>query len=352
MPYRAGVIGLTGIGASPPRTAPDPVLGMLMPHSHVSAYAEIPQVELVAVCDINPVQIERFKEQWGSRLPDVTIYTDYREMLSKERLDLLSVVTGDHVHAQMVVDGTEAGVKGIFCEKPIATTLSDADRMIAACRAQNVPLLIDHTRRWWPEFAHARQRLRTREIGKLQSIVASLTGPRAMLFRNGTHLIDTVCYFVDSDPEWVVAELEETHRNHPPRYVGDGGKDPAKDPAGSAYVHFANGVRAFINITKTAVGSSSWELYGESGMIRIGPARSEVVRSGEDRQLTYAEMRPPYVTRGDMVAAIYELIDLIENGGEGTSTGEDGRRTLSIMLGMLQSNDAGNIKVKFPIHDK
>lgn len=322
-----------------------------MPHSHVSAYAAVPQVEVAAVCDINEVQTKRFSEQWGGLLPDTKIYSDYREMLEREKLDLLSVVTGDHVHAQMVVDGVEAGVKGIFCEKPIATTLADADRMMEACRSRSVPLLIDHTRRWWPEFVQARHLLREGAIGKLQRVVATLSGARAMLFRNGTHLIDTVCYFVDSDPEWLVAELEDAHRDHPPRYVGDGGKDPAKDPAGSAYVHFENGVRAFINIVKSGMAGSSWELYGATGIMRVGRVNNEIVQLNGNGQLAVSEIHPPYVTRGDMVAAIHELIGLIEHGGEGTSTGEDGKRTLSIMLGMLQSNHAGNAKLEFPIHD-
>lgn len=322
-----------------------------MPHSHVSAYAAVPQVEVAAVCDINEVQTKRFSEQWGGLLPDTKIYSDYREMLEREKLDLLSVVTGDHVHAQMVVDGVEAGVKGIFCEKPIATTLADADRMMEACRSRSVPLLIDHTRRWWPEFVQARHLLREGAIGKLQRVVATLSGARAMLFRNGTHLIDTVCYFVDSDPEWLVAELEDAHQDHPPRYVGDGGKDPAKDPAGSAYVHFENGVRAFINIVKSGMAGSSWELYGATGIMRVGRVNNEIVQLNGNGQLAVSEIHPPYVTRGDMVAAIHELIGLIEHGGEGTSTGEDGKRTLSIMLGMLQSNHAGNAKLEFPIHD-
>ena len=54
-------------------------------------------------------------------------------MLEGEDLDVLTVATSDHLHTKIVIDGAESGVKGIFCEKPIATTLEDADAMIAAC---------------------------------------------------------------------------------------------------------------------------------------------------------------------------------------------------------------------------
>ncbi|MEZ4624346.1 MAG: Gfo/Idh/MocA family oxidoreductase [Thermomicrobiales bacterium] len=62
-------------------------------------------------------------------------------MLANEEIDLLSIVTPDHLHADSFVAACEAGVKGIYCEKPISTTLEDADRMIAAAEASGT--------RWW-----------------------------------------------------------------------------------------------------------------------------------------------------------------------------------------------------------
>ena len=106
-----------------------PVLGEIMPHSHVGAYAAVPSTEVVAVCDLAPARLEEFRRSWSARFPQARCYTDYREMLARERVDLLSVVTSDDRHAQIVVDAVEAGVRGILCEKPIATTLADADRI-------------------------------------------------------------------------------------------------------------------------------------------------------------------------------------------------------------------------------
>jgi hypothetical protein len=86
-------------------------------------------------------------------------------------------------------------------------------------------------------------------------------GTRAMLFRNTTHVVDMLCFLVDADPQWLVAELDDQWSDYPPHYAGDGGKDPATDPGVSAYVHFQNGVRAFINCSQipspTASGTSS-----------------------------------------------------------------------------------------------
>jgi predicted dehydrogenase len=349
--YRAAVIGLTGIGQNPAPAAADPVLGQLAPHSHVAAYASEPRATVVGVCDLAPQPLERFRADWGKRFPEAHTYTDYHEMLAKEKPDLLSVVTSDHRHAQMVVDAVEAGVKGIFCEKPIATTMADADRMIAACKARNVPLLVDHSMRWFPEYVEARQLLRSGAIGTVRRVMVTGVGTRAMLFRNTTHVTDMLCYLVDSDPQWLMAELDDQWSDYPPRYAGDGGKKPETDPGISAYVHFQNGVRAFINCSQIPVSYREWDVIGDKGRLRIGYQAGELWQLQDDGRLAMTPLRAKYATRASLGAAVSELIDLIEGGGTGSSTGEDARRTLSILLGILQSAAAGSKRISFPIQD-
>ena len=143
--YRAGIIGLTGIGQSPPRynlwATRHP-----QPHSHAAAYAAHPRAEVVAVCELVPELLAQYEKNWGP----AAHYTDYRAMLAKENLDILSVVTSDHLHDQMVVDAAEAGVPAIYCEKPLATTLANADRMLAAVEKSGAKMCVNHGRRWDP----------------------------------------------------------------------------------------------------------------------------------------------------------------------------------------------------------
>ena len=101
---RAGVVGLTGIGARPPIPAAKRGWGITMPHSHASAYHFVEDTELVAVCDLRQEAIDEFDVNWRSYLSEVNSYTDYRQMLDRENLDLISVVTSDHVHTQIVID--------------------------------------------------------------------------------------------------------------------------------------------------------------------------------------------------------------------------------------------------------
>lgn len=350
--YRAAVIGLTGIASRPASPAVVPHFGLQMPHSHVAAYAAASRATVVGVCDLVPGLLEGFRTAWGERFPEARTYTDYREMLANEEVELLSVVTSDHRHAQMVVDGAEAGVKGIFCEKPIATTLVDAERMIAACKANNVPLLINHSTRWYPQYPQARQMIRDGAIGQVRRIMVTGVGPRAMLFRNTTHVVDMLCYLADSDPEWLMGELDDEHRNYAPRYAGDGGKVPSTDPGCSAYIHFKNGVRAFVNCSQMPISYREWDVIGDRGRLRLGVMADEMWQQLDDGRVMSTPLRPKMNSQVDMFAAVEELIGLVENGGTGSSTGEDGYRTLSILLGILQSNADGGSRINFPIQDR
>lgn len=359
MVYRAGIVGLTGIAAGGRDEAPVAILGKQHPGSHASSYAQIPNTTVVGVCDLVPALGDKFKEDWGAVWPDVRFYTDYRQMLAEGNLDILSVVTSDHRHAQIVVDAAAAGVKAIYCEKPIATTLADADRMIAACEAHNVVMSIDHTRRWRPVWHQARNLIRSGEIGPLKRIVATLAGPRAMLFRNGTHLLDAVCFFADSGIDWLMAELDDEHHGHAPRYTGDGGRRPELDPGGSAYIHYSNGVRAFINASKSGMGGFGLELHCERGCLTVDDRTGAVGvwTPGAAGRTDHWLIPAAQTTVGNLRGGIEELITHLEARQRGetpeplVSPPQAGRQVLEILLGIFQSNHAGNAKISFPVQD-
>jgi predicted dehydrogenase len=354
--YRAGIIGLTNIAAGVPVAAPHAVLGERMPYSHTTAYARVPATELVGVCDISTTMLERFRTNWGHKWPEARTYTDYRQMLSEAELDIVSVCTPDHLHTDMVVAACEAGVKGIICEKPLATTLRDADRMIEAVEKHGVKMSVEHTRRWIFEYHEAREYVRKGMIGKLHRIAATMNGERAMLFRNGTHLIDLICFFADADPAWVVAVLDDGFDEYGPRYAGDGGHKPSTDPGALGIIAYQNGVRCVYNGSQGTVGYSCIELIGDQGRIRLGMSdhRFEVALRGPDGpyDMIYKAMPRHHTTGGAIQAAVEEMVQLITHGGESVSPPREARRTLEIMLGFLQSHAEGGCRVEMPIQDR
>ena len=351
--YRAGIVGASGIAARRNPDPPAPFQGTVQSQNtvtHIMSLAMVPNVEVVGVCDLKPELLDEFKRSWSDRWPNANAYADYKEMLDKEHLDILTVVTPDNAHADIAVDGANAGVKGIFCEKPLATSLEDADRMIKACEDNGVVLAVDHTRRWSPVYHFVRNTLRDGAIGPLGTIVTNTGGPRSMLFRNGTHSIDGICFFAESEPVKVFARLEDGFDDWD-EYKGDGGRLPEKDPGASGFILFRNGVRAFYNGSKDQLANYSHQLTGPDGQIYFGHndrTATLVTAAPENGEFTRRHLKPDQLQVHGMLAGYMELIRVIENGGESGSSGREARKTVQIMLGFLKSNHEGSRLVDVP----
>ena len=351
---KAGIVGLSGIAARLPEAAEDPGMGIRLPVSHAAAYYSVPDTELVAGCDLRPDRAAAFKHQWSELRPELRVYPDHRDMLAAEDLDIVSVVTGDDAHAQVVVDAAETGVRGILCEKPLATTLADADRMIAVTDRAGIPMLVNHTRRWMSPWLQVARLIRQGTIGQVQRIMASQGGPRAMLFRTGTHICDSLVWFAAARPVAVYALPESGLERYGPRYAGDGGHEPRTDPALSVLIEFDNGARAFWNLCKTMPQVFDIDIYGENGCIRgrtfPGDEISITLDVGNHRLVTGPLLREQH-TSGWFAGCVAELVSLIRRGGEPSSGGREARKSLEIMLAALQSQARGGRRVELPIAD-
>lgn len=99
--------------------------GSIAQHRHLPEYAAHPDAEIVAVCDIVPERAQTIADQYGTRA-----YTDYHEMLANEEVEAVSVCTPNYLHAPISIAALHAG-KHVLCEKPMALTVEDADKMIA-----------------------------------------------------------------------------------------------------------------------------------------------------------------------------------------------------------------------------
>ncbi|MGP4727825.1 Gfo/Idh/MocA family oxidoreductase, partial [Agrobacterium deltaense] len=125
--------------------------------------------ELVAVADPAPGAAAKLAEALGA----AASYTDVAEMLSHPGLDAVIIATPARFHTNILVQAAEAG-KAIFCEKPMALTLEDADRGIAAAKAAGVPLQVGFNRRWDQAFFESRAAIDAGKVGAVQ-LIRSLT---------------------------------------------------------------------------------------------------------------------------------------------------------------------------------
>ncbi|MBT5533843.1 Gfo/Idh/MocA family oxidoreductase [Candidatus Poribacteria bacterium] len=322
--YRVGVIGCGGIGVQ-----------------HAAGLVGMDNAELVAGCDLNEDALSAFGERWRDTWGDVALYTDYRQMLDRERLDVVTVATPDNRHVDPVVDAANAGVQAIFCEKPLATSLADADRMRAAVEENGVLFSVDHTRRWIPLWRHlVEEVIGGGQVGEVQYVVGTLSGSRGSLFRNGTHLIDAICWFAGGSPDWVFAHLEDGYEEYD-AYAGDGGHVPATEPAVSGYIHFDNAVRGFYTAgSKETASQFSLDIVGESGRLMIDDRAATLVRDGVEENIE----APEWPITG-IPAAAQEIVRLIAEGGEESSPGVEAHKAVQITMGFLESQQRGNARV-------
>ena len=162
------------------------------------------------------------------------------------------------------------------------------------------------------------------------------------LFGNGSHLIDAICYFADSAPEWVMAELEPGFEDYT-EYRGDGGHVPETEPGANAYIHFENGVKGFYAGGSKNTHNHKYvaEIVGASGRIFLG---------GSDEGVLYVQEQDPEPITAPawpvvgIPAAVSELIDVVADGGElvpgrkgslHTASWRERRRQTSIHLAPL-----------------
>jgi len=131
--------------------------------THLMAYAACPRARLVGVCDINEELARQRAAQYGAEMWT----TDYRELLARDDVDAVSIVTPDFLHHEMAVAAAEAG-KHILLEKPMATSVEEAQSMADAAEKAGVKLMVDFHNRWNPAFVQIKAAIDAGEMGELQ----------------------------------------------------------------------------------------------------------------------------------------------------------------------------------------
>jgi predicted dehydrogenase len=114
--YRVGIIGTGRIASSIEDEVEHLPLTFLLPYSHAGAYAAVPSTRVVAAADTNADRLREFGARWHVE----AAYDDYRTMLEKEHLDIVSVCTPTSTHVAIAKDAIARGIRALFLEKPVA----------------------------------------------------------------------------------------------------------------------------------------------------------------------------------------------------------------------------------------
>jgi predicted dehydrogenase len=308
--YRVGIIGCgrpwKSEGAS----------GFGMGHYHARGYQASPDAAIVALADLSQENARAFQAEHGGD----QIYQDYREMLKKERLDIVSICTWPHLHAEMVIAAAEAGVRAIHCEKPMAPTFGEARRMVESCRQHGTQLTFNHQRRFGKAYQTARELLRSGAIGQLERMEATCPN----MFDWGTHWFDMLFFYNDDTPaEWVLGQIDlrGVHKVFGVSIEGQG----------LSLFQYRNGVQGMLITQADAPGPwrATNRLIGSDGTIEVTLGDGPPLRVWGRGQSSWQEVDLPDRETSDLEAPIQlGILDLIESLKAGREPELSGRKAL------------------------
>jgi len=325
---RAGVIGLGGMG-----------------NNHCKAYGRIAEVELAAACDRDEERRREFaKENAAAR-----VYSDAGEMLSAEKLDIVSIAANTPSNLALTRLAVEAGVKRIMCEKPMAHSVQAAREMISLCAANGVRLAIDHTRRWSERHRKLRDLIGSGIIGEVSTMICVSGG--ACFGCIATHYLDLARMLTGHEMVSVSGMVDDPLRPNPRG-------EQFFDPGACCLVRFDDGSRLFLDLGEKIGVLPKWEIYGTLGRISVEESAGKwtvEAREGADRE------RPPYHYSCPLKPADFPQgpwgtgkaleTALRELSGDGpiSSTGEDGCASLEAVVACHLSHERGGAAVALPL---
>ena len=339
--FRVAVIGLSlhGIG-----------------NRHITSVIENRNTEPVMICEINEEWAKNRSEHYG-----VPYCTDYHELLDREDIDIAIVCVPDHLHAQVVSDFLHAG-KHVLCEKPLALTLEDCQKILDADRETEAKLMVGQVCRKTPSFVKAKQIVDEGVIGDLVYIESeyshnytnmpihwrnSYEYPRHGFTGGACHSVDLLRWFA-GNPTEVVAY--GNHKLLGPEY------GPCDDTMCSL-MRFPNDVvgRVFVSIGCQSPGTGIRTLlYGTKGTIIMsagdrhltlyladfGFEKSEKIL-GQKHLFNNGIQIPVALGSHNTVAELEEFVDIILNDKPVSVTAREGADTVAVCVAAVESSMTG-----------
>ena len=141
--YKVALVGLGGIS-----------------NTHLPVWKELDDCELVAVCDTRPEQMDAY--------PDARHYTDFYEMLEKEKLDILDICVPTFLHTKFALAAMKKGIH-VLCEKPVSMEVGDVELLYRTAEENHVKFMVAQCIRFWPEYVLLKEIYDTGRYGKLLS---------------------------------------------------------------------------------------------------------------------------------------------------------------------------------------
>ena len=336
--------------------------------AHIGGYKALPNVKVVAVCDIDVEKAKAYAEKHG--VPADSVYEDYNEMLRRDDIDAVSVCTWNAAHAPATIAALDAG-KHVICEKPMAMNTAEALAMEEAARRNNKILMIGFVRRYGNDCKIVRDFIEADAIGDIYYAKATYLrrhgcpgrwfgdvrysggGP---LIDLGVHVIDLSRYLMGC-PKPVSVYGVTFHKlgNRPELKVAGGNpwKSTSKDSGfefsvedmASAMIRFDNGAVLQVECSFDAnieqdVGNV--ELLGTKAGVKISPE----IELFTEMAGYMVNVKPAGSSKlsfdGLFESEIAHFVDCVANGTQCVSPAHDGVILMQILDAIYESGRTGH----------
>jgi myo-inositol 2-dehydrogenase/D-chiro-inositol 1-dehydrogenase len=296
----------------------------------------IPNVELVALCDMNEEKLNKTAKEWGVN----HTYTDFEAMIRNPELDAIAITSPSHLHTSQIAQALDRGLH-VFCEKPLGTTVDECKIAEEAVeRHPELVFMLGFMRRYDPSYAYARKMVVEGKIGKpilyrgySQDPETAIKGAIAYAGHSGgqfidmaVHDIDLARWFMGSDPKTIFA-IGGCYA-HP-----EFGEFKDGDNV-SALMHLQNGSMAFLFAGRTAPHGYNveTEIVGTKGTLRIASVPQKNMVEILDEHGVRKECSQDFIERfGEAyLGEMNEFVSCISGGRKPEVTVYDGTKCTEI----------------------
>lgn len=313
--------------------ADDPLMtGDVFTHAH--AYSASSRTELVALCDIDAEKLRAAGARWNV----TSLFDNPREMMERVSPELVSICTPTQTHLPVARDLLDADNKpvAILCEKPLASTVDQAEQLTLLAADKGVVLATIYMRRYAENFRALKSLLESGELGRVRGVSGWYPGGT---FHNGTHWFDMF--------RWLIGEAESVHGLNT---LGEKGDDPTLDVAITG--------REGILATLRACDAKNFTLFEmdivlDRGRVQIIDSGHEIMVSRAEpsgRYSGYTELQPTGLNLGHrrnlLLNAVEDMVDAVTLHRAPACTGVDGLAAMRIADAAAQSVKHGlNVKI-------
>ena len=315
---------------------------------HYQAWNDIPDVEIVAACDLNTEKTQTIQQAYQI----ANFYTDYETMLVLEKPDFVDIITPPQNHLEICRRAADLGIS-IICQKPLAPSLSEAEELVNYTQKKSVFLMVHENFRFQPWYREIKKLLQKNMLGKLFQLHFRMRMgdgwsedaylarqpyfrdmSRLLIYETGIHFIDTF-RFLAGEVSWVFAQLRKLN----PQIKGE--------DQGIVYFHFQNQMTGIWDANR--YNESNFEnprytfgellLEGEKGSLRLYADGRITIQFLGDKELEHIYFHENVGFAGNCVYFTQKhFVESILEGRESETSGKDYLKNLHIQEAIYQSS--------------